>query len=112
MASAQGGGRIAAQPPYYSGEPGLLSKVAKAPLSNLDGLVGALMPGAEITTEGLLQQLADEELVMFAYALEQIAEAASKRLVVELEARDELRSTCLHRREYLQLLDGTIGNRG
>jgi len=100
--------RLPAQSPYYSGDPALLLKVAKAPLSNLDGLVTSLTPGADITTEGLLKQLGDEELVLFAYAMEQIAEAASKHLVKELETRDELRSTCMHRREYLQLLDGAL----
>lgn len=97
--------RLPAHAPFYSGDPALLAKVAKAPLTNLDALVGTLVPGAELTTEGLLLQLADEELVMFAYALEQITEAASRKLVKELEARDELRSTCMHRREYLQLLE-------
>eukprot|EP00434_Breviolum_minutum_P036246 symbB.v1.2.032111.t2/scaffold3804.1/size50051/2 len=97
--------------PYYSSDPALLLKVAKAPLPNLDSLVNALVPGAEITTEGLLLQLADEELVVMAYALEQIAEAASKRLVKDLEVRDELRSTCMHRREYLQLLEGALSRK-
>lgn len=69
--------------------------MARAPLPNLDSLVCALVPGAEITTEGLLLQLADEELVVMAYALEQIASAASTRLVKDLEQRDELRSTSL-----------------
>lgn len=100
--------RLPAHAPFYSGDPVLLAKVAKAPLPNLDTLVATMTPGAELTTEGLLLQLADEELVMFAYALEQITEAASKRLVRELEARDELRSTCMHRREYLQLLEGAL----
>lgn len=102
------GRRILAQGPYYSCDPSLLLKVAKAPLPNLDSLVNTLVPGAEITTEGLLQQLADEDLVVMAYAFEQIAEAASKRLVKDLEVRDELRSTCMHRREYLQLLEGAL----
>lgn len=100
--------RIPAQKPFYSTEPSLLLKVAKAPLPNLDQLVACLVPGAEITTEGLLLQLADDDLVIVAYALQQIEEAASKRLIKELEVRDELRSTCMHRREYLQLLDGAL----
>jgi len=99
-----------AHPPYISGDKALLTKVAKSPLPNLEGLVDVLVPGAEITTEGLLVQLADDELVTLAYALEQITEAASKRLIKELETRDELRSTCMHRREYLQLIDGALGN--
>ncbi|CAE7882432.1 ttn-1, partial [Symbiodinium microadriaticum] len=85
--------RIPAQKPFYSTEPSLLLKVAKAPLPNLDQLVACLVPGAEITTEGLLLQLADDDLVIVAYALQQIEEAASKRLIKELEVRDELRST-------------------
>eukprot|EP00435_Cladocopium_sp_Y103_P023991 s2168_g5.t2 len=62
----------------------------------------------DVCEAGLLLQLADEELVVMAYALEQIAEAASRRLVKDLEVRDELRSTCMHRREYLQLLEGAL----
>lgn len=100
--------RLPAQAPFYSGDPAQLAKLAKAPLSNLDSLVAAMVPGAELTTEGLLLQLADEELVMFAYTLEQLNEAASRKLVKELETRDELQSTCMHRREYLQLLS-TVG---
>lgn len=103
--------RQVAQAPYYSGDPAVIAKVAKAPLPNLDSLIMTLAPGAELTTEGLLLQLADEELLMLAYALEQINEAAGKRLVRELEARDELRSSCMHRREYLSLLDGALGQR-
>lgn len=108
-ADAKQGRRLfASVGPYYSCDPELLLKVAKAPLPNLDTLVNSLVPGAELTTEGLLLQLADEELVVMAYALEQVAEAASRRLVKDLEVRDELRSTCMHRREYLQLLEGAL----
>lgn len=104
--------RILAQAPYYSGDPAVLARVAKAPLANLDDLVSALVPGAELVVDGLLLQLADEELVMLAYALEQVTEAASTRLIRDLEVRDELRSTCTHRREYLHLLDGALSQRG
>merc|ERR1712217_431308 len=104
--------RVPAQPPYFSGDKGTLVNLAKTPLSNLDALVKTLVPGAEITTEGLLIQFSDEELIMFAYALEQISDAASMCLVKDLKEREELRSTCMHRREYLQLLDGALGNRG
>eukprot|EP00929_Paragymnodinium_shiwhaense_P020044 TRINITY_DN13488_c0_g1_i1.p1 TRINITY_DN13488_c0_g1~~TRINITY_DN13488_c0_g1_i1.p1 ORF type:complete len:1760 (-),score=495.66 TRINITY_DN13488_c0_g1_i1:80-5359(-) len=97
---------VAANAPYYSGDPATLSRVAKAPLADLDSLVGTLLPGAELATEGLLLQFSDEELVMMAYVLQQIEQAASKKLVKELEVREELRSVCMHRREYLQLLDG------
>jgi len=104
--------RSRAQGQYFSGDPVLIAKVARSPLSNLDGLIGALAPGAELVTEGILPQLADDELLSLAHALEQITEAASKRLVRELEVRDELQSTCMHRREYLQLLDGELSHRG
>merc|ERR1712232_1283639 len=90
--------RCPAVPPFYSGDPALLARVAKAPLSDVDGLLSLLVPGAELATEGVLHQFAEEELVMMAYAIEQIEQAASKRLVKELEVRDELRSVCVHRR--------------
>eukprot|EP00927_Polykrikos_kofoidii_P010284 TRINITY_DN14351_c0_g1_i1.p1 TRINITY_DN14351_c0_g1~~TRINITY_DN14351_c0_g1_i1.p1 ORF type:complete len:1866 (-),score=357.97 TRINITY_DN14351_c0_g1_i1:78-5507(-) len=100
---------VAARSPFFSGDPSLLVRVAKAPLPDPEGLVTSLVPGAEFVTEGLLGQFSDEELVMLSYVLEQAEQAASRRLVRELETRDELRSVCLHRREYLQLLENTLG---
>merc|ERR1719221_2278596 len=54
--------RLPAHSPYYSGDPGMLTKVAKSPLANMNALVSSLVPGAELTTEALLNQFADEEL--------------------------------------------------
>lgn len=101
--------KVRANPPYLSGDPELLASVARTPLAGLDGLVDALLPGAELVSDGLLLQFSDDELVAFANVLEQLSETASARLVKDLEVREELRSTCLHRREYLQLLDGSLG---
>merc|ERR1712151_1013734 len=72
---------LSAQPPYYSGDPALLARVAKAPLPDLEGLVSTLVPGAELATDGVLEQFADEELVMFAYALEQIELATNNQIM-------------------------------
>ncbi|CAK0843674.1 unnamed protein product, partial [Prorocentrum cordatum] len=53
----EGPRRVRAHAPYYSGDRAMLNKVARVPLSSVDELVGALIPGADVTTDGLLLQL-------------------------------------------------------
>eukprot|EP00971_Amphidinium_carterae_P330923 6464217-Amphidinium_carterae.1 len=86
----------------------VIGELGRTPLLNAEALVDLLIPGAELTTEGLLGQMSDEELVLFAYSLDQVNDVANKRLVTELKQRDEWRSICTHRKEYLQLLDGSL----
>jgi len=101
--------RVPAQRPYFAGNVNVACEVAQSPLFDLDGLVDALVPGAELAAEGLLAQMADDELMMFAYAMEQITEAASRKLVTALKTRDGLKDDCLHRGRYLTLLDDAMG---
>jgi len=97
-----------ARRPFVTGDLRVIGELGRTPLLNAEALVDLLIPGAELTTEGLLGQMSDEELVLFAYSLDQVNDVANKRLVTELKQRDEWRSICTHRKEYLQLLDGSL----
>jgi len=84
------------------------ARCAKAPLPDMAELLDLYIPGTPLLTEGLLKQMSDDEMVSIAYTLKQLTEKLSTKLIQELESRDELKSMCLHRREYVQLLNSQI----